>query len=111
MGGTTWQRVLGGAQVIGGAVSMYYGNRGGGMYLLGRGAANLAGSDKYGSQMNGKGFLTDVGGYLGGSGLSGTMGHGKDSTAPAAPQTAANEPGWNIGQPTRQISFLPQGDG
>lgn len=84
MGRTDTQRTIGALQVVGGALSAFYGGgagQGGGLYLIGSGIDNLSG-DKHGTGyvQGSDSFLKDLGGYgagaLGGLGVFGSGGVG-----------------------------------
>ena len=74
MSHTDKQRTIGALQVVGGIVDAVYGGgyggTGGGLYLIGSGARNLAGSKSGTYNQGGRGFLTDLGASLGAQGAS-----------------------------------------
>ncbi len=127
------QRALGVAQIISGLASSYYGNAGGGAFVLGKGIKNVQGKGKEegGSSLTGKGFLNDLGGYatgtgasyLGGGGFGGggygglamgtagglAYGLSDQSKQPknADPNSASGDP-WVIGKTKDPVYFPPQ---
>lgn len=67
-----WQRVLGAIQLLSALGSMYQGNYGGGISLIGSGIENVKGDDSGSGQQGWEGFVEDLAGY--GMGSAGGMG-------------------------------------